>query len=303
MQVSTDQDFPNRLNNFIEKFGGKKIKSGNKYKVPLTFENVPTDIIVIFGKRDYEIIMGESAEPCLHIKIGSDFIGEIKYIRTTSPTRQLKCKLSPKNPGSWLVRLSEAVLCKLGIKKSRLQDEATLRCNNNSTSNYRFLLYRILNGKRSWYQDSFSYIPTFSSLYIKNNYGYYDSYLYNVDIDTLLAMPMQVFAKIVENHTEMSSILRTAYEDDIEKIGLMLDIQQIFETFPIKDQVFQDYMLDLYQQDCESFSLMSKFLDNTSSKEFVQVLRFPWSDIYNRIVLANYRMEKVHQCEKTKLDH
>ena len=102
----------------------------NKYIVPLEFKGFGTTFEISYQIEPYPQFNFkinnslDDSRPCVHFRIYMDNepTGKLVFVRA----RDVKCVIPEINAGTWMVELTNAVFCSLGIRKSLLEDDSMI---------------------------------------------------------------------------------------------------------------------------------------------------------------------------------
>lgn len=283
----------------------------NAYAYDITYDDFSTVLLFQYLTEPYEhvkinIVNTNSPDtPCLDLKIipyDGKLVGKISFIRTLSDSIggiSPKCKIPDSKAGTWLINLSKKMLCYLGINHSTLEDDSQLLCDKNNVK-IKFLLLRLFQKKKfiSWYE-TFGYNFNFNTSRVQNKFKGYDKEQFNKDISLL-------------SNIKMSDIIEVLIEDDLPKIPSSLptsqssivyeDIDNVIEILekypPTKDMTLADYMVFLWEKNCEYYTLFEKLLNTTSRPDITKnTSQFFWDSLYDRIKFVTYDLSNNDTCK------
>lgn len=288
--------FIDRLTQFIRTYQVREYKNidvtRKKYTISFLFRNFETRILISFHKRYFKFKIKNNiqpTEPCLDLKIlhmDSNLYAELSYIRANN-----SCQVPTLRAGTWLVALTDELLCILGIPKSTLQDKAYIQCQNLQT---RLLFIRIYNGQKSWYQDRFNYHIDYNSTRLLNYYPLYTENTYNFDINSLINMPIQLIVENIEHLMTNTYTLDDVYNNMQQVIENSYNTLQTYP--PSVTEKLGNYMNRIWKTNCISYIHLQNFLELTSDRDVIKNKSFPWSHLYQRILDANHKLIKSHTC-------
>lgn len=268
----------------------------NNYIIPVDFDGFSTQMKISYSDpAQINISIENSLDislPCLDLRIyneNGNLIGYLGYIRT----RNTSCTIPANRPGNWLVRLANKIFCSLGIRTIKLDDDATVPCNEEEI---RFSILRLYQGKNPWYQ-AFGYDHNFNSERIQNRYPGYNEQIFSQDVQNLVNYPVSQIYRILENFEGSVLDFRKVWGRNFDRNYIIvaedgMKTRYVFNKYPLPpDATLGGYMSTLWDLDCRAYVTISKFLSTTSREDIDKNgTVFYWSPILRRIefVIRDY---------------
>lgn len=208
-----------------------------EYPLDVIHEGFRTTLLISRLDHMFQITLPSTDpyDPCLRILI----FGETAYI--DSVTTEPNCRIPQQHGGSWMMRLTNSLLCRLGVKEARLDDDARMLCGGRP----KIIFLRIFQGRLSgWYQ----------------NFGYEPSF-YEQEPNRILALEtMRQLRELPAQqlYTESVESIQPNYKIYPEVLA------ELRRKYPPGEMNLGDYMMSVWQHNCTDYSRLEAFVRFTN---------------------------------------
>lgn len=264
--------------------------------IPVVFKGFETILEISYTQEPYEQFnfkIGNeliAENPCLHIRIYYDngVVGKLVFVRS----QNVICPIPEANAGTWMVELTNSIICSLGINTSYLEDDALIKCNDTSA---KYAFVRIFRGETpSWYE-KFGYEINLNTARVQRRYPGYNKRQYDEDIVQLRNYPLSMILNGLGNLEKVYNM--TPAPDNKSLLDDGIAAINAFNRHPTTETTLGDYMSRLWKDHCGDYHIINKFLRNSSRPSIdPNGNYFNWSPLYYRIEFTTYDYSRLAKC-------
>lgn len=266
----------------------------------IIFKGIKTKIWIMYNTEENIIIIkltnNINSTECLNLEItenNSKIIGYISYVRT--PYGTLSCTVPKDRVGSWLIKLSQSMLCSIGVSYLHLIDAATVLCKETDI-NYSLSMYRIYHHKKTFYE-SFGF---------KSSNKDYDNLVKKFrNINSIVLMDFKYinlneikkFYQLNKENTKFDIDLYFKLDNIdiiIKSYDKVINILSDLKTQPNINKSLCNYMSSLYNIDCKKYALLDEFINSVSL--IFETGSTSWLYVYKQLKFSFSLMEDNMTC-------